>query len=149
MQRGMKIMSEFVTKLVGVVFFSLLAIGLGVLFGYMFKEILNENPEKGTIVQGELENLPVDEEMTTPDKIVQPETPPLSAVKYRVLIGNYSRRDQALSIADKLLNQGYPVYVPNQAPYKVQVGAFANRTNAEALKTELVSKGYKPEILEY
>ena len=147
MQKGFKVMSEFVTKLVGVVFFSLLAIGLGVLFGYMFREILNENPEKGTVVQGDLENIPVEDTAPVPEII--DETANTSQVKYRVVVGNYANRQKALETADKLQSEGYAVYVPNQPPYKVQVGAFANKSNAEALKAEVMARGYKVEVLEY
>lgn len=150
-KKGFKVVGELLTKTVGLVFFSLLAIGLGVLFGVLFEGMLRENPEDTAIVQTQdsaLETTPYtpDEETTTTGTQPvenQPTTAPGVMVVSKVLVGPFATYQEASKTADKLKTEGYPTYVVNKAPYAVQVGAFSNAANAENLKNELAGKGYK------
>lgn len=150
-KKGFKVVGELLTKTVGLVFFSLLAIGLGVLFGVLFEGMLRENPEDTAIVQTQdpvLETTPYapEEELTTSEGTPgesRPVTAPGVMVVSKVLVGPFATYQEASAAADKLKTDGYPTYVVNKAPYAVQVGAFSNSANAENLKNELAGKGYK------
>ena len=69
-------------------------------------------------------------------------------VKYKVQVGPYQVRDEALKTAAELEAQGYPVFVSQDLPCYVQVGAFANPVNADRLKRELGDKGYRAYVKE-
>ena len=64
-------------------------------------------------------------------------------VKFKVRVGPYKNRVEAMAASQQLESLGYPVYVGNNPPFAVQVGAFAAKSNADNLKSELTGKGYK------
>lgn len=152
--KGMKTLTQLLSKTAGLIFFSFLAISLGVVFGLLFEGWVKDQPgapvgsENTTLQTSELPGETGDGTVanTTDDKTAAPGTVPAKpnvTVKYRVKVGPYSSRNEALSASQQLQSLGYPVYVGNAAPYAVQVGAFATQSNAEKLKTELIGKGYK------
>ncbi|MGI5854626.1 MAG: hypothetical protein ACOX8I_09950, partial [Bacillota bacterium] len=60
-KKGVKVVTDLLTKTVGLLFFSLLAIGLGVLFGVLFEGMLRENPENTAMIESDspvLETVP-------------------------------------------------------------------------------------------
>lgn len=158
-KKGFKVVGELLTKTVGLVFFSLLAIGLGVLFGVLFEGMLRNNPEDTTaIVQTDdstIETTPYTPAQTNPGAKqpaattttapVQnsPSTASAVAVINKVMVGPFASYDEAAQAAEKLKGQGYPTYILSKAPYAVQVGAFSSEANAENLRAELASKGFK------
>ena len=147
-KRQVKALTTLLTKVAGLVFFAFLAISLGVIFGTLFKDWVHEEPLSP--VQGlneplQTADLPpfedfVDQTINAPGH----EAPVINetAVTYKVRIGPFQSREQALSTADILGAQGYPVYVSKGVPCYVQVGAFANPVNADKLKAELGTKGF-------
>jgi cell division septation protein DedD len=161
--KGTKTITNLLSKTVGLIFFSFLAISLGVVFGLLFDGWVKDQP--GTPVGTENNNLQtVDlpsekqpaitgEENTTKnlssgdDSLTKPvenlTVKPLTTVKFKVRVGPYPNRDQALAASTQLQSLGYPVYVGNSPPFAVQVGAFATQTNADRLKNELTGRGYK------
>ena len=136
------------TKVAGLVFFAFLAISLGVIFGTLFKDWVHEEPFSP--VQGlneplQTADLPplgdfVDQTFSASGHEAQISNE--TAVTYKVRIGPFQSREQALSTADILGAQGYPVYVSKGIPCYIQVGAFANPVNADKLKAELGTKGF-------
>ncbi len=152
----MKLLSNVLSKTAGLVFFSFLAISLGVVFGLLFEGWVKDQP--GTPVGSGSENLqavelPVEttkisnsNEAEKSEKLPAKEemTPTTNnPVKFKVRVGPFAQKDQAVTTSQKLEAMGYPIYVNNQAPFVVQVGAFATEANASILKEELNSKGYK------
>lgn len=68
-----------------------------------------------------------------------------STTLYRVQVGAYSVKENAINMQTKLQSYGYnAIIVWNDSlnVYRVQVGAFSIRENAENLKAELISKGF-------
>jgi cell division septation protein DedD len=163
--KGTKTITNLLSKTVGLIFFSFLAISLGVVFGLLFDGWVKDQP--GTPVgseNGSLQtiDLPADDKTTattdTTDKSTQnfsggddvltkpaenTTLKPLTTVKFKVRVGPYADRNQALAASTQLQSLGYPVYVGNTPPFAVQVGAFSTQINADKLKTELAGKGYK------
>jgi hypothetical protein len=165
--KGAKTITNLLSKTVGLIFFSFLAISLGVVFGLLFDGWVKDQP--GTPVGSENSNLqtielPDDKTSTTmdttditdnltqklpggDDSLMKPadntSLKSLSTVKFKVRVGPYPNRNQALAASTQLQSLGYPVYVGNTPPFAVQVGAFATQVNADKLKTELAGKGYK------
>lgn len=172
--KGTKTITNLLSKTVGLIFFSFLAISLGVVFGLLFDGWVKDQPgtpvgsesnnlqtvdlssEKQPVVSGEenitktLKNIP-----STDETVIKPEDHSLvkpvehqtikSAipVKFKVRVGPYANRNQAVAASTQLETLGYPVYVGKNPPFAVQVGAFATQNNADRLKEELVGKGYK------
>lgn len=73
-----------------------------------------------------------------PTPAAQPPREPL----YRVHVGPFATRQEAVAASGKLLAEGYPTYVAADRPYRVQVGAFSRRESAERLVAELRSRNY-------
>ena len=146
-RKRIQVIKDVASKTAGLVFFSLLAIALGVAFGVMFERWVGG--ETGTPTSTNVVDMPIDELATEPVKStdipsganVAP-APAAAAVKYRVRVGPYTDYTQAAKAAEELRGQGYPVFLANQAPFLIQVGAFANQDNALSLKEELTRKGY-------
>ena len=70
---------------------------------------------------------------------------------YRVQVGVFSFKNNAVVLANKLKAAGYDTIIKYEAAtkyYRVQVGAFSNKANAEKLVKELKSKGYSAIIKE-
>ena len=154
--KGLKSATNLLSKTAGLIFFSFLAISLGVVFGLLFEGWVKDQP--GAPVGSENSVLkPVDlsnetdlnssqvSENTTNLNSTETAIPisPSVAVKYNVRVGPYSNRNDALAASNQLESLGYPVYVSNNPPFAVQVGAFGAQNNAERLKSELSGKGYK------
>lgn len=151
-QKGMKALTNLLSKTAGLVFFSFLAISLGVVFGLLFEGWVKDQP--GTPVGSEnstLEtvDLPIEtiDEVKPGNKVTKaPEVKdikPVATVRFKVRVGPYVSRTEALKASQQLQSLGYPVYVGNAEPYAVQVGAFGARANADRLKKELTDIGYK------
>lgn len=64
------------------------------------------------------------------------------AALYRVQVGPFDSRQEAVAASGHLLADGYPTYVTTDRPYRVQVGAFGKREAAEKLVAELRAKNY-------
>ncbi len=66
---------------------------------------------------------------------------------YRVQVGAYSKKENAIKIKDKLVKDGYSTFlVETDGLYKVQVGAYTVENNAKKMEAELKSKGYQTYI---
>lgn len=152
-KKGVKVVTDLLTKTVGLLFFSLLAIGLGVLFGVLFEGMLRENPEDTALIESSnpsLETIPLTEDLTlssTSDLEAQPvqseaQSASTIGVVSKVLVGPFNSYQEAAAAGAQLQSEGYPTYILSKVPYAVQVGAFSNATNAENLKAELLAKGY-------
>jgi cell division septation protein DedD len=163
--KGTKTITNLLSKTVGLIFFSFLAISLGVVFGLLFDGWVKDQP--GTPVGTENSNLQTVElsndnnstttditdnskpqNLTSSDNFTKPAADnttlkPVSTVKFKVRVGPYPDRNQALAASTQLQSLGYPVYVGNTPPFAVQVGAFSTQVNADKLKSELAGKGYK------
>ena len=79
-----------------------------------------------------------------------PDTP--KKIIYRVQVGAYSVKQNAINTQTKLAKDGYKGNIvtgeKNGKPlYRVQVGAYSNKKNAETLKATLVSLGYSVIII--
>lgn len=153
-KKGVKVVTDLLTKTVGLLFFSLLAIGLGVLFGVLFEGMLRENPDDTALIESSnpvLETVPLTEDLTlssTSDveaQTVQSEAQSASAIGAvsKVLVGPFNSYQEAAAAGARLQSEGYPTYILSKVPYAVQVGAFSNPNNAENLKAELLAKGYE------
>ena len=69
---------------------------------------------------------------------------------YRVQIGAFEKKDNAVKLADKLKKDGFDTFIVTVGKYyKVQVGAFAVRANAEAMLEKLKAKGHADAFLTY
>jgi len=154
-KKSLKAFTSILTKVAGLVFFAFLAISLGVIFGTLFKDWVSEDPLSP--VQGVTESyqepltvkLPEKEEQDASSYFYSDEFfPSETSVKFKVQVGPFQVREEAMQVANTLQNEGYPVFVSKGIPYYVQVGAFSNPNNASNLKTELVSKGYSAYIKE-
>ena len=153
--KGLKTITNLLSKTAGLIFFSFLAISLGVVFGLLFEGWVKDQP--GAPVGSKHSVLkPVDlsDEMDLnsnrapeiSDYNSTETTIPIApqvTVRYKVRVGPYSSRSEALAASKQLEALGYPVYVANNPPFAVQVGAFGSQNNAERLKSELSGKGYK------
>lgn len=143
----------------GLVFFAFLAISLGVIFGTLFKDWVSEDPLSP--VQGL--NEPYQEPLTIklPEQQQQRPSDTSSSylytdeyfleekpVSFKVQVGPFQLREEALQVASLLQSEGYPVFVSRGQPCYVQVGAFSNPQNANNLQNELLSKGYAAYIKE-
>lgn len=153
-KKGVKVVTDLLTKTVGLLFFSLLAIGLGVLFGVLFEGMLRENPDDMALVDSSdpaLQTVPFTEDLTlspTEDVEAQPvqsaaQSASTIGVVSKVLVGPFNSYQEAAAASTQLQSEGYPTYILSKVPYAVQVGAFSNATNAENLKAELIAKGYE------
>jgi hypothetical protein len=153
-KKGVKTFSNLLSKTAGLVFFSFLAISLGVVFGLLFEGWVKDQP--GTPVGSEstnlqttnlptetTENIKITDETAKKQPTETLTEKPAPQVKFKVRVGPYANRNEAVSASQQLETQGYPVYVGNNPPFAVQVGAFGAQGNADRLKTELTGKGYK------
>lgn len=158
-KKSLKAFTSILTKVAGLVFFAFLAISLGVIFGTLFKDWVSEDPLSP--VQGLTETYPYQEPLTVQlpeqEQQKQEETssiysdhyfPSETSVKFKVQVGPYHVREEALEIAQTLENEGYPVFVSKGIPCYVQVGAFSNPNNAGNLESELLGKGFPAYIAE-
>ncbi|TCL69321.1 sporulation related protein [Hydrogenispora ethanolica] len=154
--KGVKSLSNLLSKTAGLVFFSFLAISLGVVFGLLFEGWVKDQPGSPVGTENNLEtvnlptetsenvNVPLDKNSTTSAVNNEPAVNPvIPTVKYKVRVGPYNSRNEALAASQQLQSLGYPVYVGNNPPFAVQVGAFGSQANADKLKSELTGKGYK------
>lgn len=152
-KKGVKVVTDLLTKTVGLLFFSLLAIGLGVLFGVLFEGMLRENPDDMALVETSdpvLQTVPFTEDLSLSPaadgeaKSAQSVAQSASAIGVvsKVLVGPFNSYQEAAAASVKLQGEGYPTYILSKVPYAVQVGAFSNAANAENLKAELIAKGY-------
>ncbi|NLM37563.1 MAG: SPOR domain-containing protein [Firmicutes bacterium] len=156
-KKSLKAFTSILTKVAGLVFFAFLAISLGVIFGTLFKDWVSGDPLSP--VQGL--NEPYQEPLTIklPEQQRPSDTsssqlhyddyfPEQKAVSFKVQVGPFQLREEALQVASLLQNEGYPVFVSRGQPCYVQVGAFSNPQNANNLQNELLSKGYAAYIKE-
>lgn len=68
---------------------------------------------------------------------------PATGELYRVQVGAFSSKSNAIKYSEKLKASGFSTYVVFIAPYyKVQVGAFKNKDNATNLSRQLTAAGY-------
>lgn len=66
-----------------------------------------------------------------------------SITLYRVQVGAFAQKRNALGFAKGLTDKGYSVYTYfEEGLYKVQTGAFSVKENAERLKERLINDGY-------
>ncbi|HBL48644.1 MAG TPA: hypothetical protein DER58_01610 [Firmicutes bacterium] len=153
-KKGVKVVTDLLTKTVGLLFFSLLAIGLGVLFGVLFEGMLRENPDDTALVESNdsvLQTVTFTEDFdlsAAADEEAQPvqgtsQSASAIGVVSKVLVGPFNSYQEAAAAGAQLQSEGYPTYILSKVPYAVQVGAFSNATNAENLKAELIAKGYE------
>lgn len=152
-KRQIKALTSLLTKIAGLVFIAFLAISVGVIFGTLFNDWVREEPM--TPVQSWHEEMqsPLTFEFPETDQVygdvfLGPDTAVDMTVKYKVQLGPFPEREEALNIAAKLEAQGYPVFVSPGVPCYVQVGAFANPVNADQLQRELGEKGFSAFIKE-
>jgi cell division septation protein DedD len=152
--KGLKSVTNLLSKTAGLIFFSFLAISLGVVFGLLFEGWVKDpagapvGSEDSALKPVDLSNdIDLNDQVTDDSNFNTTETAipitPPATVKYKVRVGPYSKRNDALAASKQLESLGYPVYVGNNPPFAVQVGAFGSQTNAERLKSELNGKGYK------
>lgn len=72
----------------------------------------------------------------------QQSTPVAAAKLWKVRVGSFATREQAVAAGQELAAQGYPIFVTGNGPWAVQVGAFGKRENAIALGDTLADQGY-------
>ncbi|HEY8462901.1 MAG TPA: SPOR domain-containing protein [Bacillota bacterium] len=154
-RKSLKTLTTLLSKTAGLVFFSFLAISLGVVFGLLFDGWVKDQPGAPVNSQNSLETVelplvsdknPASDLGSAQDNELNPDPvkPVKNAeVKFKVRVGPYPNHDQAVSASKKLQQLGYPVFVGNSPPFVVQVGAFSTRNNAEKLRSELGGMGYK------
>jgi hypothetical protein len=154
-RKNFKTLSNLLSKTAGLVFFSFLAISLGVVFGLLFDGWVKDQPGAPVDAKNSLETveLPIasgennaaagNTMRETGSNVANTGLEQYPEVKFKVRVGPYSKRELAVSASQKLQQMGYPVMLGKNAPYAIQVGAFSTRKNAEKLKTELGGKGYK------
>lgn len=66
-----------------------------------------------------------------------------SNILYRVQVGAYSKKANAVAMADKLEKAGFDTYLVNvDKLYKIQVGAYSNKSNAEAMAAKIRNAGF-------
>jgi cell division septation protein DedD len=151
--KTVKSLTNLLSKTAGLVFFSFLAISLGVVFGLLFEGWVKDQPgspvgadghfETTTLPTETVENIKIPDNSSTQPTVDNAPANSVPAVKYKVRVGPYTNRNEAVSASQQLQSLGYPVYVGNNPPFAVQVGAFGSSQNAERLKSELTGKGYK------
>ncbi len=73
-------------------------------------------------------------------------TPEPKVKLFKVQVGSFQNREDAIQFAKKLEKDGYQPYVTKQAPYTAQVGAFSLQEKAQALARELKGKGYQVRV---
>ncbi|MEW5946799.1 MAG: SPOR domain-containing protein, partial [bacterium] len=84
-----------------------------------------------------------------PDGGEEPSPAPAPARLYRVQVGVFKSRDNAVSLMNELKEKyQLEVYVKEidldgETRYRVQVGAFSSEENAEKLSRELRMKGHR------
>jgi hypothetical protein len=154
-RKNFKTLSNLLSKTAGLVFFSFLAISLGVVFGLLFDGWVKDQPGAPVDAKNSLETveMPItseDNNVTVGNPVQKTESNTANVgleqypeVKYKVRVGPYPKREQATSASQKLQQLGYPIIVGKNPPFTVQVGAFSTKKNAEKLKTELSGKGYR------
>src|SRR5690554_1366765 len=153
-KRQIKALTSLLTKIAGLVFIAFLAISVGVIFGTLFNDWVREEPMTPVQSWNEEMQSPLTFEFPETDDVYgdvfsEPETVlDTMTVKYKVQLGPFPEREEALNIAAELEDQGYPVFVSRGVPCYVQVGAFANPVNADQLKRELGEKGFSAFIKE-
>ncbi|HHT04808.1 MAG TPA: SPOR domain-containing protein [Hydrogenispora sp.] len=156
-KKSLKAFTSILTKVAGLVFFAFLAISLGVIFGTLFKDWVSEDPLSP--VQGLNEPYQEPLSIKLPDQEGPSDTsssylysddyfPADKTVSFKVQVGPFQVREEALQVAGSLQSEGYPVFVSKGLPCYVQVGAFSNPNNASNLQNELLSKGYSAYIKE-
>jgi len=154
-KKSLKAFTSILTKIAGLVFFAFLAISLGVIFGTLFKDWVSED----SLSPVQSINEPYQEPLTIklPEQQVTEDTsgayfsadeyvPSATPITFKVQVGPFQVREEALQVANALQNEGYPVFVSKGLPCYVQVGAFSNPNNANNLQNELISKGYSAYI---
>lgn len=154
-RKSLKTLTTLLSKTAGLVFFSFLAISLGVVFGLLFDGWVKDQPGAPVDSRTSLETVelpitsdnnpaqqlePIKDQETDQNQITPVK---VATVRFKVRVGPYSDHNQAANISKKLQKMGYPVFLGPNPPFAVQVGAFSTRNNAEKLKTELVGMGYK------
>lgn len=72
---------------------------------------------------------------------------PTSSSLFKVRVGSFADRDEAVEVSKELEAQGYPVYVTGASPYSIQVGAFSSMENAVNLSEELSDQGYTSSVV--
>jgi len=78
-----------------------------------------------------------------------PAPKPSVKVIYRVQVGAFKVRQNAVKLAKKLNDAGYKTVIKTENGYaKVQTGAFAVKANADKMLAELKAKGYPALIVE-
>jgi hypothetical protein len=154
-RKNFKTLTNLLSKTAGLVFFSFLAISLGVVFGLLFDGWVKDQPGAPVDAKNGLETveMPIasdsgnaaagDTLLKSAAGNVNAGLEPIPQVQFKVRVGPYSRRELAVNASLKLQQLGYPVLVGKNPPFTVQVGAFSTKKNAEKLKTELSAKGYK------
>lgn len=73
-----------------------------------------------------------------------------SGIIFRVQVGAYAVKTNAVAMKDRLVKDGYnnAYVVQSGGLYKVQVGAFSVKNNADKLAAELKRKGYSAFIVQ-
>lgn len=67
---------------------------------------------------------------------------------YKVRVGSFDSKIEAVEISKELEAQGLPVMVTAAPPYSIQVGAFSSKDNAVNLSNKLNSEGYDAIVIE-
>jgi hypothetical protein len=154
-RKNFKTLSNLLSKTAGLVFFSFLAISLGVVFGLLFDGWVKDQPGAPVNAKNSLETveLPIASDnnngatgtalQENGSNAVNAGLERFPEVKFKVRVGPYAKREQAVSASQKLQQMGYPIMIGENPPFAIQVGAFSTRKNAEKLKIELGGKGYK------
>lgn len=154
-RKSLKTLTTLLSKTAGLVFFSFLAISLGVVFGLLFDGWVKDQPGAPVDSNSSFEtvDLPITSDNNTASQLepskgsnLNPGTAnaqKVADVRFKVRVGPYNDHNQAVNISKKLEQMGYPVFVGKNPPFAVQVGAFSTRANAEKLRTELSGMGYK------
>jgi hypothetical protein len=154
-RKNFKTLTNLLSKTAGLVFFSFLAISLGVVFGLLFDGWVKDQPGAPVDAKNSLETveMPITSDQnnaaagnTLPQSAAgngNVGMEPIPQVKFKVRVGPYPQRELAVNASLKLQQLGYPVLVGKNPPFAVQVGAFSTKQNAEKLKAELKDKGYK------
>lgn len=103
---------------------------LGSKFPYIMEEV---NKRLG---DPKVEGAPIPNPTPTPEK-------PQPTVLYRVQVGAFSKKANAVAQKQRLVDAGFEVYLCKiNKLYRVQVGAYAKKANAEAMAAKLNKKGF-------
>ena len=85
----------------------------------------------------------------SPEPVKEKEPEKNSGTIYRVQVGAFRLKTNAMKMQNRLKKDGYDGFITQSgALMKVQVGAFANKSNAESLQKKLRAKGYDTVIVE-